>query len=703
MRENTLSIYFNISIQAPFEQLNRTLFSLFICGSLMDAQNGLVFTLPIERTWKFIVEVPYSKTSNLSIRDNFNRILPLLSIISPQNFEEVNSGNYQLHIGKEEEQVARFLKAFANGTINRVLTIDQNNVEHEVSFDEIADPNESRALIDNCITNNASELPRNKIIELSFTKFLHRRVQFFLGPFYRMNQTKPELGSTAMRQMINEAASLTNITFENNGDPFRVYLVYDPGFALRLLHNDWNRVTTELKKLFDNQDPVGSIEYRGKDYLIVCLAWLINISYDYFKQIMEEKKFILTENFAYKLFHIHERKLTKLPLIIEGETGVGKTFLLKFYSSLLNASYIKDPSRNSINPHIVQNANQWLLETIEKRIETQPIILSPFVQQMKQKILGLDEENNVNQAAAQQQDPEFLKKIKLSLKDVEYDEKILYFMWKTILTISNDNHLKDTMDLIESLRDYITSQLSDYPLIEPTDRLLGLLQITDSPTIQQSMNTFEEYLNRYQIKPLFYRLLLHPGISEEQIAEFMKPIIELARQLSTVELVVFFDEVNTASCLGLFKEMFMDGTIHGRDIPKNIFFTAAINPYRETKEDEDSMVFRSNFIVHKLPESLNNLVVQYGILESRTMGDYIYRKIKMFQISSTSGGGKAMPLDDFVQKTLADCILVAQEFCERRLGKKLLYETRGSTCYPLSIFSSKLRLTTRDSTMLQFN
>jgi len=239
-------------------------------------------------------------------------------------------------------------------------------------------------------------------------------------------------------------------------------------------------------------------------------------------------------------------------------------------------------------------------------------------------------------------------------------------MWKTILTTSNDNHMEQTTTFIQELHEYITSQLVNYPLIQPNISLTELLQIIESPTIQLSIETFKEYLFHCQIKPLFYRLLLHPGITEEQIVEFMRPITQLARELSNVELVIFFDEVNTSSCLGLFKEMFMDGTLHGTRIPKNIFFTAAINPYLEKKDT--SQIHRTDFVVHKLPQALENLTVPYGSLESRTLSDYIFRKIALFQISSSASGGRSMPLDSFVQQTLAECILRAQEFCEKRLG-----------------------------------
>ncbi|CAF4437022.1 unnamed protein product, partial [Adineta steineri] len=65
----------------------------------------------------------------------------------------------------------------------------------------------------------------------------------------------------------------------------------------------------------------------------------------------------------------------------------------------------------------------------------------------------------------------------------------------------------------------------------------------------------------------------------------MLPICQLARELDHIEIVVFFDEVNTASCLGLFKEMFMDRTLHGKNLPENIFFTAAINPSVNESDD----------------------------------------------------------------------------------------------------------------------
>ncbi|CAF5065759.1 unnamed protein product, partial [Rotaria sp. Silwood1] len=76
---------------------------------------------------------------------------------------------------------------------------------------------------------NAPDLQRNKISELSFVKFLYRRVRFFTDSgFYRFNDDDERLGSRAMEQMIEEAKNLSKMNFQGNDYP-RIFLVYDPG------------------------------------------------------------------------------------------------------------------------------------------------------------------------------------------------------------------------------------------------------------------------------------------------------------------------------------------------------------------------------------------------------------------------------------------------------------------------------------------
>ncbi|CAF4426370.1 unnamed protein product, partial [Adineta steineri] len=64
---NNPSVSFNISIHAPFEQLNRTLLSLFISGTLTDNTTGLTFSLPKNKQWKFFIEIPYTHKYQMTI------------------------------------------------------------------------------------------------------------------------------------------------------------------------------------------------------------------------------------------------------------------------------------------------------------------------------------------------------------------------------------------------------------------------------------------------------------------------------------------------------------------------------------------------------------------------------------------------------------------------------------------------------------
>jgi hypothetical protein len=97
------------------------------------------------------------------------------------------------------------------------------------------------------------------------------------------------------------------MNFQGTNYP-RIFLVYDPGFSLYLLHTDWDQVPQNLKEIFKREDPAKRKDFENKNYFAKCLAWLLDIRYDDFIDVMNETKFILTENFTYKLFHVHERK-----------------------------------------------------------------------------------------------------------------------------------------------------------------------------------------------------------------------------------------------------------------------------------------------------------------------------------------------------------------------------------------------------------
>ena len=56
-------------------------------------------------------------------------------------------------------------------------------------------------------------------------------------------------------------------------------------------------------------------------------------------ELIKERKFVLTRDFVQKMLNIHERKECTIPVVIEGETGVGKTFLVELLADLWNESW----------------------------------------------------------------------------------------------------------------------------------------------------------------------------------------------------------------------------------------------------------------------------------------------------------------------------------------------------------------------------
>ena len=56
-------------------------------------------------------------------------------------------------------------------------------------------------------------------------------------------------------------------------------------------------------------------------------------------ELVDNNNYVLTLDYALKMINIHERRECGMPVIIEGETGVGKTELLKMLSKLWNYRY----------------------------------------------------------------------------------------------------------------------------------------------------------------------------------------------------------------------------------------------------------------------------------------------------------------------------------------------------------------------------
>lgn len=165
-----------------------------------------------------------------------------------------------------------------------------------------------------------------------------------------------------------------------------------------------------------------------------------------------------------------------------------------------------------------------------------------------------------------------------------------------------------------------------------------------------------------QITPTFHKVNVHAAMTPAEVHAHLNPAFNQARALreahqrradssvgSRVPFVtvsswycdrhpalvplppqVFLDEVNTSSCVGLFKEVIVDRTFDGEVIPDNLFIVAACNPHRGNSlaSHTESWV-RGAYYVRQLHPTLQFLMWDYGSLDQAQERDYINAKMRM--------------------------------------------------------------------------
>ena len=80
-------------------------------------------------------------------------------------------------------------------------------------------------------------------------------------------------------------------------------------------------------------------DLRSRDYLVRSLSTGLNIPENLCDEILTNEDYVVTLDFVLKMLNIHERKQCGVPVVIQGETGVGKTALIEILSKLWNVSY----------------------------------------------------------------------------------------------------------------------------------------------------------------------------------------------------------------------------------------------------------------------------------------------------------------------------------------------------------------------------
>ena len=83
--------------------------------------------------------------------------------------------------------------------------------------------------------------------------------------------------------------------------------------------------------------------------------------------IIDNSAYVLTLDYTIKMLNIHERSECGVPVILEGETGVGKTALVELLSKLWNHSLLLNWNRTRAR---IADLFQSALATIDKKLDS---------------------------------------------------------------------------------------------------------------------------------------------------------------------------------------------------------------------------------------------------------------------------------------------------------------------------------------------
>ena len=444
--------------------------------------------------------------------------------------------------------------------------------------------------------------PDNKILFSFWVKYLYRRCRVFDdNEDFNYNENQESLGSSLMEVMLKESSqNLQRAQNCNWSSSNHVQLIYDfsdqgnPQF--RLICTSPDDLDADQKERLSQLNLPGfylptTADLRKRETLDLYLSQALNIPLNEDEmgrkrlQCIDDNKFVLTLDFCLKLLSIHERVFCGVPCIMEGETGVSKTALTKMYSILINSQQRSAAS-----------------ESTEK-------VLDSMLAELSRRYPSVDVEEQYGSA-----------------------QKILLY-----LEPSSHHNAEEASLTINNM------------LKQANARRSAIFSC-----IPKNLNNSSELLNWFRescLEPTFFDINIHGSLTADELRIKVDEARRVARKLAhlNIKVVVFLDEVNTSSTLGLLKEMIVDHSFSGEMLESNIVLIAACNPVRNSisqakpsREIDLGKTWASgHYQVKKLPMSLQVMTWDYGSLKCDQEKEFIYRRILMMddEISDITARG----------------------------------------------------------------
>ena len=360
---------------------------------------------------------------------------------------------------------------------------------------------------------------------------------------------------------------------------------------------------------------------------------------------IDNEEFVLTLDFMMKMLCMNERIECRVPCIMEGETGVSKTALTRMLFHLKNSP-----------PAVATGALSIIAETVQDGVrESQNKSQSAVELTILRKLADLWEAGGLEVDANVWSDASILA-LKLCSKNV-------VLVAESLLTALREDPGLDPLADSSISADVIRTCVSSP---EECAKLLTWFvgQHADGSVMQQSDWAFQAVDVHAALTPR--QVADHPVSGVNVISSRAQRLKELGELLDSsrhrqATICMFFDEINTSSCMGVFKELLIDHSIDGQPLPDNLVIVAACNPARSKfdraagrREELGNTWAIGHYQVHPLPASMQQMVWDYGSLEPSQEREFIQKRLRYFHPAL-----KAMSGTKF--KMLADLIDTSQQ------------------------------------------
>lgn len=528
---------------------------------------------------------------------------------------------------------------------------------------------------------------RGNLLRQFWVSYLHRRVRSLDdSPEFNFNRELEGLGSTLMEVMLLEVDSALR---EGQERSWRTeahrQLIYDfsqpDGPKFGILCTSPELIDPQSREQLSSLgfSLPSSTELATRECLDEYLARALSLTLDERGLLgcIDDFGFVLTLDFAVKLLHIHERVACRTPCVMEGETGVSKTALTRMYALLLNTS-ARERARATVHAKLERIAHEcassagWIAAVEREGARPEGCgALEPLVRRIS---AALDGASEVAELAA-----------------------------RSLLQLCDGI----APPLASAPPELLAAARAEHDVLKAARAASETSATASGP--MTAAHALLEWVGQAAVLDCFFPLNVHSALTPADITSRLQPAIETARALKAAELqgavsrspvVVFLDEVNTASCMGVFKALVLDRTLNGEAIPENMVVIAACNPARSLsvasagvlrQDDLGKDWALGHYQVSALPGSLAAIKWKYGALGSEQEGDFIACRLEQElaeearaegggeQVGSGSGSASADAAMSSMAKLICTSMELMRTFSEEHLRARI-----ASACPGLS-------------------